>query len=97
MPPAAKRPWDCEPDDDSESTAAPSTRHPWDDIDDNAADRSDIDSDVDEDAALENPNAALQAFFNLFIDLYMTSTISASTFCIGCFYLGVAQVGGKNV
>ena len=56
-----------------------------------------VDEDVDSDEegdALTQPSAALQAFFNLFIDLYRSSTISAMTFCIGCFYLGVGGVGG---
>ena len=84
-----KRPWgDSEGSDvDGESTRAPSSQpRPWDvhEVPPGLADE-DVDSNEEGDA-LTQPNAALQAFFNLFIDLYMSSTISAMTFCIGCFF-----------
>ena len=90
----AGRPWDAESDGSDEGATV---KRPW---DESAGDRwawnwpdeesSDLgEDDIDEDAALTKPSAAAQAFFDLFIDLYMTSTISAMTFCIGCFYLGV--------
>jgi hypothetical protein len=93
-----KHGWD-NPSDDGASTDVPSARrHPWDDVDgwddkEDPFDDEGYDSDVDLDDALTKPAAATQAFFDIWIDLYMTSTISAMTFCVGCFYLSIAGLG----
>lgn len=75
---------------------AGTTQHPWDSPvhPRRRWENSDSDDSDDELDPETNPAAAGQAAIHMLFDLYATSSISAGCFCVLCYYLAKAGLGG---